>query len=530
VRAVRAIITQTKRKKPYQKEAEQKDLLQKIEVKVVIDPKDLFVINNGKLEENKKCSYDLAPLAKAMLDISTQDKLEQMVSLALKVPTDLLCFSAHLKIMSIFERYGIQNQSYVNFLQNVLNDIEDPSQDIRAYEILDFWQKQGPMEDAIWESALSCILRTQKHQLYRMLPKLFFHEVTSEKDTKRELQRIDKLVKSALENKLGRPMPVNFDEAMELFLRSAKSYRTRENPWAALYLFHKYHQELKRTNPDKIQTALKGFYDESQSEMMKSQWNDLMLDNVRIATPSYELSKKLVDHFSDIGNDLAKLDDEEDEDAAKIKMLQKHLRLIARSSGPNFITNMQMFKQDYEKKQRASICLMYELNCPELLPDQERFEKLLASKKASKRIEALELLQKMPAMASKLEELLFQNLIEANNGKIENANEVLKETAIALAAIPTKNPKILSYLVDMSINSRLSAQYTREQLGKGLEPLWLEQLKKSPQRHHMMIMNELNEYTKLSKLTCEYMQQLEKSSKEYYIVDAAKKALLERCR
>jgi len=226
LRAIKAIITKTKRKEPFAKGKTLQPDISKIDVTVKIDPKDLVVINNGKVEEAKKCQADMAPLSKALLDISSSDKLNLMISEAIKIPFEGLCSSVHYRIMNILERNGIKNQKYFNFLIDTLNKIDDTSADDRSYWTLEHFNKLGPLEKNEWQAALAAVTRAKKYDLYRLMPRIFYDQASSSKQQSIEKSRVDEFAKSILAGKVGRPMPIDFDYGMELFMRSLKSYRT----------------------------------------------------------------------------------------------------------------------------------------------------------------------------------------------------------------------------------------------------------------------------------------------------------------
>ncbi|MBI2519720.1 MAG: hypothetical protein HYV97_04865 [Bdellovibrio sp.] len=524
-RAVKAIIAQTKRRTHFVRGATLKPDQAKIDVTIKIDPRDLIKIDNGEVKTKPQCMSDLKPLSSAMLDISSQDKLENMVNEAVKIPYDGLCAGIHYKIMYIFARNGVKHSTYINFLMNSMRGIEDPSADERAYAILDYFHSMGQMEDHEWQTCLELIARTNKNYLYRLLPKIFFVEPSNSKQQSKEKDRIDTLVKWILDGKVGRPMTIDFDFGMEQLLRSLKSYKSKENPWAAVYAYEKFRHNLKRTNSAKLHSGLETLYREAGDIKLKATLTHLMAENVQKSEPSYELGKEIIDFIESFKSEISKLDDEEDEDIKKIKSYEANRQTFFKETGETLGKNVIITRHDYEIKSRTNLCIEYQIDCGDLVPNKERFQKLLSSKKSEKRENALELLIKMPKMAAKLENEIFQCIQDAMSGKIEDTNSLLKSAAEALAAIPTKKKEALQALVELALSSRVSMQYVRDQLGSHLEPFWVAELKKTNTRHHLVVIHELCEFKKLTKETCTFLSGMQKKESPYYIKEGIERAL-----
>ncbi|MEK6624380.1 MAG: hypothetical protein AABY86_05405, partial [Bdellovibrionota bacterium] len=276
-------------------------------------------------------------------------------------------------------------------------------------------------------------------------------------------------------------------------------------------------------------SSLETLYREAGDSKMKATLIHLMAENVQKSEPSYELGKEVIDFIESFQHAISKLDDEEDDEIKLIKGYEANRQTFLKESGENLGKNIIITHQDYEIKARTHLCIEYQIECGDLVPSQERFQKLLASKKPEKRENALELLIKMPKMAAKLESEIFQCIQDALSGKIEDSNALIKSAAEALAVIPTKNKEALKTLVELSLSSRLSMQYVREQLGRNLEPFWIAELKNSNTRHHLVVIHELLEFKKLTKETCTFLNSMQKKESPYYIKDGLERALA-KCR
>jgi hypothetical protein len=528
-RAIQATITNTKRKKPFAKEESNKTDLDKLNIIVKIDPNDLIKIDN-KAEPNKPvCSSDITNLAKSLHDISTSDKQQDMINEAIKIPFDMLCANIHLRIISVLSRYKIKNESYQDFLLKTIESIDDTTADDRTYWILDYFKEVGPMDDKEWDVSLRAMERASRNALYRLMPRLLNDHASTGKQQDIEKKRVDLIVKAIESKKIGRPMPINFDEGFEVLMRSVHSYKSRDNPWLALYTIENYQKKLDLSAPDKVHKSLKKIYSEAKVSSAKSKINLALAKNVSQSEPSNPLSKLVVDHLQDFQSSIEKLDDEEDEDIKQIEMYTEMRKDFIKTSGKKLIDNINMTQNDYEIKSRTHLCLELSLPCDGLIPDQERLKKMLTSKKSGKRLEALDTLMKMPEAAKNLEKEITDCLKVADKGKIDNSNALIKSSAMTLAMIPTSNKQTLKLISDLVLRSRLSTQYIRNGLGKNLEPFWIDELKSSNTRHHNFVMLELKNYETLSTETCQYLRIRKNPNDPYFIKDGIT-AALELCK
>jgi|GEM_PF-4091086 len=529
IRAILAIITGTKRKAPFSKEVSNKEYLQKFDIVVRIEGsgKDLLPTNQGK---GSVCSYDSSSLQKLMLDISSQEKQEALINETIKVPTSLECWPIHQRILYTLQRYTLSHLKYNDFLKNTLMQLEAPGADDRAYDILDYWQKLGPLDEAQWKIVLGLIERAQTSSLYRLLPKTIYLDVVRKEDYEIGKARLTEIGELAFKGKLGRPVPLTHNQSMELFIRSFKSYKNKQNPWAIAFLLTKYGPKIEEKDGHKIFSSLSSVYRDATDGEIKKQILTSMILLVNQHQPGPDWGDKLEDYLQAVAVEIGKLDDEEEDDLKQINLYHDHLKMFIAQSGAKLGESLALTKQDYQVKTRIKLCLDLKISCPNLIPDEDKLKKNLSSKKAKKRIESMEVLQKMPAMALSLEEDLFNNLIDGSKGDIDQSNEVIRHAAMALAGIPTQNKKILEYMVDLILRSRLHAQYIRETMGALLEPYWVKELEKGPERNQMMIMLELNEYKKLQKETCLFLEKHQQNANHYAVKDSAKRALLERCR
>jgi hypothetical protein len=525
-RAVRATITGKKREASFVRGETLRPEREKIEVTVRVEGDGL---KGAVIKAEPKCATDLSALNSALLDLSTSVKQAAMATAATAIPFDPACAGVHYKVISTLYRAGLSVPAYTAFLLKTLESIEDPTADERAYSVLEYLQKLGPLSDAEWRVALDVVKRTPTHSLYRMMPRLFADQATGAQQ-KVEKQRVDAFVAAVKKGEVGRPLPLKMDDAMELLLRSLRSYRTRAQPWLAVYAYDRHRDGLVLDNPPKIIKSLKALYDGAEDPSAKTQANEWIADVVKKVDPSREIGKELASYLEEFGRDIQKQDDEEDEGVRKIALLKKLRSELISRSGANLGRSLAIVEQDYERKARTMLCLDLAISCGDLVPDTERLSKLLKSKKSQKRIEALDVLGKLPKTAAALETDLVQNLRDVDQGTIDNWRTVLEKTVGALASIPTRNADALKLMVDLHLRSLLSFQDVRGQLGAGVEPYLLKELQSPNQRHHLAILMELTEFQRLGKATCKHLESLRKQAKElhYSVVDQAEKAL-RRC-
>ncbi|MCC7442708.1 MAG: hypothetical protein IT285_13820 [Bdellovibrionales bacterium] len=535
-RAIRASITGKKRSKPYEKGQTLQADREKLDVTVRIDPRDLAALmqpqapaGEAKKDAKPRCPSDLTALSQSLLDISTTERQQAMAREAVKVPLSELCAPIHYRVLSVLGRHGIELPAYSAFLLQEIDQIADPTADPRAEEVLDYFHRLGPLTETQWKSGFSVVRRAQTYGLYRLLPRIFYDQAASKGERALEQRRVDLLVEAVRKGELGKPVPLKLDDAMELLLRALRSHRTRGEPWLAAYAYEKYREGLAYSAPHKLARSLKSLGGEATDPGIRSASNAWLAELAKKAQPSYELSRVLVDVLNDFESDIKKQDDEEEEGIRKIAELRKLRAALIAGAGGAMGKNLAITNQEYERKSRTLLCLDLQIECPGLVPDADRLSHLLKSKKGQKRTEALEILLKMPKVATRLEPDLVATLRDVDEGKVEGAYDLPRRTLQVLAEIPTDNKDALRLAVDMHLRSRLTFQDVREKLGSNLEPFLLTELQKGSQRHHLRILMELEEFPQLAKPTCRHLETLTGDQLHYSVRDAAEKAR-RRCR
>jgi hypothetical protein len=228
-----------------------------------------------------------------------------------------------------------------------------------------------------------------------------------------------------------------------------------------------------------------------------------MAEIAQKAKPSRELSLSLERYIEHLDESLKKQDDEEDSGSRQIVLIKALKAAFIAKAGPGLGQNLNVTYDDSDRRSRAIFCLKNGISCPDLVPDKDRLVKLLKSKKALKRVEALELLRWMPKVASGLEEDLLLNLEEPAAAGLdagEYMGRVNSEALHVLAALPSPSVKVYRRLIelDVSVNDRED----REKFKPGWEPQLLIALRSSNVRIRAAAARALESFDKLSQATC----------------------------
>ena len=68
------------------------------------------------------CRKKIKNITELLSDLSTPEKIDNVVTAAIKEPFENSCGELHYKVLTIFNKYKIFNKKYTTFLNNTLRD------------------------------------------------------------------------------------------------------------------------------------------------------------------------------------------------------------------------------------------------------------------------------------------------------------------------------------------------------------------------------------------------------------------------
>lgn len=406
---------------------------------------DLSSLFKDEFEEPSKKDICLKKEKKINLlmgDISTADKIKTLVDEAVKIPFDLICGRIHFSVMALFRKYEIENADYKTFLTNEISVLSFPSDDSRARAVLKYLVKDSVIDSKEWDFGLNVIKKSRARAISGYLSVLL--NLKPMLNLKETYQRIDKYFSLVKDNKIGLPMPVDFDTGFSE-MTEAFNYIYNEDNRVLIYCYSKYKKDLSSDKKiiKRINTLLTKMYFRETNKKEKEKILNWICEffNQRHAD-------------EDLGNDMFdftrrfKITSYMKKNPEKIKEVpQVHLKKLIKLCKAQFCNVLPHTKYKYPKQERIDFCLENNIDCPGIIPTVDECINMLSSSDWDVRIKGMEILVKMKNKAKKAEKQIIR-VLKAKKLKNEtNAAIAYKHAMIILGNIKTTNPEALDLLI-----------------------------------------------------------------------------------
>ena len=388
-------------------------------------------------ELHEKITYSL-------LDLSSQDKVQNLIEQALAIPFDTKCGIIHFDIMRTFKKYQIENHSYCSFLEETLKDINYPSEDNRAYEILRFFKRDGVIDQTEWQYGLSILNRVEGRDLSSYFNLLLDNQ--EEVDLNVILQRIDTIFELIEDGEIGLPVAVNFNTGFFEMIDAFNYLYAKDNRYLA-YCYEIYADQINYDDNSisNLNTLLKTMYIREQNMDAKIKILGWLSDfyNKR------PVNEKMADDiYSFIKN--FEITSYKQNNPEKIREAPpEHLKLFIKGNEPLFCTGLSLAKFRSQREERMDFCLENNIPCPGEIPSIEECILTLKSRNWNQKTRSLEILVKMGKNAAPAESAVNE-IIARNNLYRETETSIMhKHAATILGNIHTNNPESIKLLVKL---------------------------------------------------------------------------------
>jgi TolB-like protein len=375
-------------------------------------------------------------------DLSSTDKVQIIVDIALKIPFDLECGKIHFSIIYAFKRYKIENENYRLFLINELKGLDFPGNDDRALQIFKYLSKDGKISDKEWNTGLQVLRKIGSHALSSHIAALLYFDRTME-ISDQTFKRIDEYFELAKTKQIGLPAAIDFNSAF-FEMMEAFNYIYNKDNGVFIYSYRKYKDllTLDKKGISKIFGLLRVMYwreKEINNKTKILRWicdhfNQIPIDD-KTAENLYSFSRKMETELSK-KNDFGKPEN----------IPSEHLNILVESCSDLFCKGLCITKFRSQREDRIDFCLKNNIPCPDNIPTIKECLNMLSSQDVNERIRGAEILEKMGEKAKAAEAGLikiFSDKVLAHGTEINIINRHIAKT---FGNIRTTNPKALELL------------------------------------------------------------------------------------
>lgn len=369
-------------------------------------------------------------------DLSTPEKISNVVNDAIKTPFDNVCGKLHYDVMYAFTRFKLDPEAYKNFLLSTLDTIAHPAGDDRAYEIVRYLAKDNQVDAREWKSGFAAMGKVGNHYLSNYATQLIGNDATTETEQK---NRIKQYFDLAAQNKLGLPRPLTFEVAfVEMMEGLSKNQSLRQFVFETYSPRHAPDDKLKGT----LFSELSSMYKEETNPQRKTEligWLAAFVNNNEYPK-AHEQLYDFAWNFKMTYNETTNEEIRKNYPEADLKILVQRCR-------DKFAAYALLTPYPSQKEDRINFCVKYNVPIPGVIPTLEEADAILKGNNLTEQLRVMKLLAISETPPAKLESTLV-NLLNKKSLEDKTTMNNIQTLAISvLGNLKTTNPKAIEYMI-----------------------------------------------------------------------------------
>lgn len=424
--------------------------------------------SSATLSETERCKQNAELLKQKLNDLTTSPKVESAVDEAIRIPFDKECGKVHYDVLYVFMRYKIHNKVYKNFLSQTLKGITNPDQDDRAKEIIRYFAADSLIDDEEWNTGLETISRMRNYHLYICLNLLF------PADDLKFTSRVDAYLNRALENKIGLPKPISFNQALDHLADGFK-----DTPTLMAYAYKKYQNHIMwdaKAQKD-CYTLLNRLYQTLPGAENKRQALNWLSEYFN----RFEASDETADRLFDFIRQFRLTTNAERNNEIRASFPESDLKYFIEKTYARIASNAPKTPYKSQKDERIDFCLQYGIAVPGIIPTMDEARAVLNGKDNwDEQLQTLTMIEKMGEKPKALETQLIAVFSKRNLEHKETLRDMQASAMITLGHIKSSDPAAIDFMIAslMNYDYRFSdnAKTALVQIGKQAVPKLISKL------------------------------------------------------
>lgn len=371
-------------------------------------------------------------------DLSTPEKINTAVGEGMKTPFDNLCGQLHYDLIYSLSRYHLYPANYKRFLAATLDTIAFPTNDERAYEICRYWNDDKHIDEEEWKSGFSAMRKVGNYSLSSYVSYLIGRTDDSPEQLK---ERINQLMTLALNQKLGLPRPMVYDDA---FFETWEGLD--KNIELKIYQYETFSRNLSvdGKSAPKVFSKLNSLYKDANSQQEKSKvlnWLVRFFNDYSFEKSHEELYEFAFD-FQLTSNESTNQRISKEYPAADLKVLVDQCK-------NRFTEYALLSPYNSQKEDRINFCTQNNIPVPGVIPTTSEADNILKGQNLDEQLRVMKLMVQMKEVSKTLEPSLIALLDKKSLEDKEKMTEVQSLTTEVLGHLKTSNPKAIDRMTQM---------------------------------------------------------------------------------
>lgn len=386
--------------------------------------------------KSELCKEKVIEFRPRLNDLSTQEKINSVITEATKTPFDNLCGRLHYDVMYAFTRFKLDPSSYKQFLIHTLDTIAFPSGDDRAYEIVRYFGNDEIIDDAEWKSAFTAMGKVGNYTLSSYANYLIAKSKVSETQNK---ERIAAYFAIASQNKLGLPRPVSYEVAFVEMMEGLKSNQPLRQ--------HVYEVYSPKLQPD---DKLKATLFSELSSMYKEEKNPARKTELIGWLANFVNSKdypKAHEQLYDFAWNFKLTYNESQNEQIRMEYPEADLIALTQRCRDKFSAYSLLTPYNSQKEDRVNFCVRYNIPIPGVIPTLDEADLILKGTNLNEQLRVMKLLVLMGEQPKKIENTIVGLLNKKSLDDRNTMDEIQTLAITVLGNCRTANSKAIEYMI-----------------------------------------------------------------------------------
>lgn len=396
------------------------------------------------------CAPPRARITELLADISSDARVAEVVSEAVKVPFDTVCGKVHFKVINAFDRYKKSNADYDRFLMKTLATITAPSSDRRAQEILSYWHRQGPvLADDKFNAGLAAVRKIGDTWLNVYFGYLFHSKGLTDEQVKVQIARLDVCLDLLDKGAIGLPVPVSYGEGFLELVGGLYPLHSTSDARLVLHCYDRAWSKLPALSFDKHHGTLLSVYKREPDAGLSDRLLKFICGNFNAATPDERLGSAMFE-FARMLSEYATAPDTAAQARARYA---RQFDSYRSACGAQLGAALAKTSIRSQRTDVIEFCLKHGIDVPGLIPGVDSLARQLFDDDLNRQREAADFLAVMGQKASPAEQQvikLFRRSLTMQGSGTTNLRWALIST---LGTIGTRNTDAHDLLIQ-SLESR----------------------------------------------------------------------------
>lgn len=404
---------------------------------------DVKSTDTGAADVKSKCENEQQSIKEVLSDLRSESEVKKAVDTAVAIPFDDECGRIHYDVIYTFIRYKKYPEKYQSFLIETLDSIDNPSNDNRANEIINYFASDGRIDSDEWKAGFEALRKMSLFALHNPLQDLLKGSAEERPLIKR---RADDIIQATIEGRLGKPVPFSVENVLFSMFSALRVSNFKTDMSVPAYIFKKYSNRIpdNEKSNKKATEVLHSMYLYADDRSVQKEILSLVIAFYK-SRKSAELAERCADFIRIVE---VEAENPNERDKNVIQAYSGDLKIVNESLEDVYCESIDAVQKKgyhYIVDDRVIYVLKNKMKC-RYSPSIKDLEADMQSGDWENKLKAVETLTKIGTAASDAEQTVIKYLGQQGYGS--DGGKLRSMCAKVLGNIKTSNPKGITMLIE----------------------------------------------------------------------------------